>query len=322
MTKQPTLIIILILSLCLYNCKESEKVLDDKIEILKVLKIWNQNHNTKDLNSLANQYNTTVNYYGKEKSQEYIRNDKSTLFDQYKDFKQLDIEISEVYKDLINNKIKISFLKKVTVNSIDKDYPSYLVFKKVANEWKIIEENDLVTSDINFKKEEINKAKKIQGDFNGDGEKEYAWIVDPKRLLDSDYIFDESKLEEGELYLLQDEYIGGTKAVIHFSNKNIWPITVNSSMSELSTLGDLNNDGSDDILVYSSGRRNSALRVINANNYYKPEIIDPLFVNRNIFDTVQKEDMLKIVSPNIIKVTYSEFSDSGEYKLITKEIKL
>lgn len=70
----------------------------------------------------------------------------------------------------------------------------------------------------------------IKGDFNGDGKTEYVWVVAPKLNKD------------------QTGCIGPCEAHINFSDPNIKPIILNKSIGgTLTNLGDLNNDGKDDI---------------------------------------------------------------------------
>ncbi|KAA5826443.1 hypothetical protein FPF71_06400 [Algibacter amylolyticus] len=320
--KQNSALLIIILSILFSNCTNSQSENDEKSEVIEILNNWNKFHNEKDILNLLKLYNENVFYYGQNKSLNYITKDKSKLFKKFNSFKQENVRINELSRNLLNEEIKISFTKKVTIDSEEKDYPSYLILKKENDTWKISTESDLITNKNISEKSTSDDHKKISGDFNGDGKKEYAWIETPQRLVDSEYIIDESKLEEGEFHVLYGDFIGGAKSVIHFSNKTIWPITLDTANGELSNIGDLNDDGSDNICVYTSGGRSSALRVINANNYYKPNLIEPLFVNRNIYDSVQKEDMLEKISNKLIRVTYSTFSEKGEYELITKEIKL
>ncbi|SDI24716.1 hypothetical protein [Chryseobacterium jejuense] len=71
---------------------------------------------------------------------------------------------------------------------------------------------------------------KIQGDFDGNGTKEYAYI----KVADCN-----------------DECIGGCDTTVYFSDKNIKPfITSLANGGSLYNLGDLNNDGKDDIGFY------------------------------------------------------------------------
>ena len=73
-------------------------------------------------------------------------------------------------------------------------------------------------------------ADAIKGDFNGDGKTEHAWIIRPKLNKD----------ETG--------CIGPCEARINFSDPQIKPIILAKSIGgTLTNLGDLNNDGKDDI---------------------------------------------------------------------------
>ena len=70
----------------------------------------------------------------------------------------------------------------------------------------------------------------IKGDFNGDGKPEYAWITRPKLNKD------------------ETACIGPCEARINFSDPKIKSIILAKSIGgTLVNLGDLNNDGKDDI---------------------------------------------------------------------------
>ncbi|KJD35745.1 hypothetical protein PW52_08375 [Tamlana sedimentorum] len=321
--KNKLYLITITLSLLITNCSNSQTELsDEKSQIINFLKIWNNLHNEKNIGKLTDLYDKNVNYYGHNKSNNYIIEDKSKLFEKFKQFTQTNNGISELTKNLLENEIKIAFSKKVIVNGKTKYYPSYLILKHTNNYWKITTEGDLITDKIISKNKNTGNTKKILGDFNGDGKKEFAWIETPKRLVHSEYIIKEDELEEGEFGILYDDYIGCDNSVIHFSDKTIWPITINTTSGELTNIGDLNNDGSENISVYSNINAYSTLHILNVKNYYQPNLIDPISVNRNIYDNIQKENMLENLGNGSVKITYSTFTEKGEHELITKIIKL
>lgn len=76
---------------------------------------------------------------------------------------------------------------------------------------------------------------RISGDFDGDGQKEFAFPVKVKQGHGN-------PVEDGEA----DEY------AISFSNKNIKPINIGCCEARLVNENDLNNDGADDISVFQA----------------------------------------------------------------------
>ena len=64
-----------------------------------------------------------------------------------------DIDIQQIS----DTQYKAEFIKEVTTKKGTKDYPSYLVFKKIGNEWKLILESDTV-SDANIEKKKNQKT--------------------------------------------------------------------------------------------------------------------------------------------------------------------
>ena len=82
---------------------------------------------------------------------------------------------------------------------------------------------------VNFLFSQISDVK-IEGDYNGDGKKEFAYAT----------VSDCS-----------DECEGNCITIIHFSDEKIKPITIkNAKNGDLYNLKDLNNDGADEIGFY------------------------------------------------------------------------
>lgn len=80
----------------------------------------------------------------KKKNIAYCIENKNELFQKYKNFSHEIVGDIQIEKKSANV-FKSNFVKKVTVNEDVKDYPSYLVFRKNNEGWKIIEESDQIT---------------------------------------------------------------------------------------------------------------------------------------------------------------------------------
>jgi hypothetical protein len=193
---------------------------------------WNKAHSSKDVSVFSNLFNNTVLFYGTQMDKNSCIENKLSLFKENPDLYQ------QIYGDIqivnINNtEVKCSFVKRVTVKQATIDYPSYLIFRKVDENWKIVTEGDLVT-DKNLSKTQSVKTNipndAIKGDFNGDGILDYMWLVKPK--MDDD----------------GNSCIGDCISYIKFSDQNIPSIKVEDCIHGTpSNEGDLNKNGGDEI---------------------------------------------------------------------------
>jgi hypothetical protein len=207
----------------------SDRKSSDSVYVSSLVKEWNKAHASKDVGVFTNLYSNSILYYGKQKDKNYCLESKLSLFRKYPDYYQ---QISgDIQCEKINEtKFKCSFVKRITFNQKTKDYPSYLVFTKEQNAWKITTEGDLVTDKNLAKAKEVKVPKDaIKGDFNGDGVPDYAWLVPPK----------ESECGDCD---------GNCTSYIKFSDITIPSIKVESCISGNPTnLGDLNKNGTDEI---------------------------------------------------------------------------
>ena len=196
----------------------------------KMVNDWNQAINSKDVRKLSGLYSNTIFYYGSVKDKNSCIENILALFKKYPDYYQ------QIYGGIQIEKIseiefKFSFVKRVTYKLKTEDYPSYLSISKEREVWKITKIGDLVT-DKNIAKAKSVKVPKhaIEGDYNGDGILDYAWLVPPK--LD----------KEGM------DCIGDCFSFIEFSDPLIPRIKVTNCISGTpNNLGDLNRDGTDEI---------------------------------------------------------------------------
>lgn len=122
----------------------------DTVAVKNVVKAWNAAHNTQDVDILNELYGSTLLFYTKEYSKENCVNVKLDAFKTYTEFKQVlltDITI----KTYEGGVIKCDFTKEVARKSKKKTtsnigtYPSYLLIKKIGNQFLIVGESDLIT---------------------------------------------------------------------------------------------------------------------------------------------------------------------------------
>lgn len=216
---------------CNNQSKENSKnPTSDTDDFNKLVSDWNNAHCSKDIGMLTSLYDNTILYYGTQKDKNSCIESKLSLFKKYPDYYQ------QIFGDIRNEKIndteiKCSFVKRVTFNQQTKDYPSYIIFSKKTDSWKIITEGDLVT-DKNLAKAKDVKVPKdaVKGDFNGDGILDYAWLVPPK--IDSEGM----------------DCVGECTSYIKFSDATIPSVKVEQCIGGYPTnLGDLNKNGTDEI---------------------------------------------------------------------------
>jgi serine/threonine protein kinase len=199
----------------------------EPIDFRKLSYDWNDAHLTKDSAAFNRLFDETVLFYGMTKEKSYCIDAKMKFFKKYPSLNQ-EIYGNITIEEQTNGTVKASFEKRVTIDNKATIYPSYLIFKKINHSWKIITESDLVT-DTNIAKKNI-PGNAIKGDFNGDGNLDYMWIIEPKITKDG------------------DDCVGGCILQIKFSDSSIPIIKIDQSIGgSLSNLGDLNNNGTDEV---------------------------------------------------------------------------
>jgi hypothetical protein len=211
------------------NKNNSKSTTGDKEDFNKVVSDWNNAHSLKNIGVFTNLYDTSILYYGIQKDKNTCIESKLALFKKYPDYNQQ--IFGNIQQEKINGTgIKCSFMKRVTINHQTKDYPSYLIFLKKQDRWKIVTEGDLVTDENLAKAKEMNiKTDTIKGDFNGDGMLDYAWVV---------------PATDPECQDCKDNYT----SYIKFSDIHFPSIKVKDCIGgTLTNLGDLNKNGTDEI---------------------------------------------------------------------------
>jgi ketosteroid isomerase-like protein len=127
----------------------------DIAEFKQLVADWNKAHSSKDVGVFSNLFENSILFYGVQQDKNTCIESKLSFFKKYPDFYQQifgDVQVEQIN----DNEVKCSFVKRVTVNQSTNDYPSYLIFKKSADSWKIVTEGDLVT-DKNLAKNETTK---------------------------------------------------------------------------------------------------------------------------------------------------------------------
>lgn len=188
------------------------------LKINNALQIWNNDHNTGNLNELSKLYTPTeVIYYGKLLSKNSIIKNKLVYLKKYpKYYQSIDnISIHSITPQLYS----VKFNKYITKQNKSTKVFGYLIFKIKDNAIFIVDEGDQTTL-----------SGKNYGDYNGDGKKESMSLVAP------------------ELSRVDGECIGSCNCYIKFSDINIPSIRMEMCIDGApENLGDLNNNKTDEI---------------------------------------------------------------------------
>lgn len=117
---------------------------------------WNKAHNTRNYALLRNIYASRVMAYGTSFTADDLIKQKQKFIKKNPDFAQeIQGEISVSFTD--ETTAYVSFVKEGTIKGKTKEYPSYLEFKLIKNEWRIITESDEIT-DANLTKKKQKKS--------------------------------------------------------------------------------------------------------------------------------------------------------------------
>ena len=119
-------------------------------EVKKMVELWNKASSNGELTVLEDMLADKVEYYQSTVTKDEYIKDQKKFFEKNPVYGQVikgDIKIQQISE----TQYKAEFVKEVTTKKGTKDYPSYLIFKKIGNEWKLILETDTV-SDANIEK--------------------------------------------------------------------------------------------------------------------------------------------------------------------------
>ena len=182
---------------CIYllsACNISSKPSVDTPDFEKLVSDWDKAHNTKDVAAFSNLFDSSVFFYGTQMDKNACIESKLSLFKKYPDFyEQIFGEIQ--VENLNDSSVRCSFVKRVTVTQETKDYPAYLIFKKVGNDWKINTEGDLTT--------DKNLAKKTDGTISTETKTSLSSALFVSGLT-SAKVFTSEQADKGSEYLYKD----------------------------------------------------------------------------------------------------------------------
>jgi hypothetical protein len=269
---------------------------------------WNKAHLSKDVSVFLNLFHDSIFFYGVQQHKNSSIESKLSLFKKYPDFYQQifgDIQIDNIS----NTEVKCSFVKRVTVNQATKDYPSYLIFKKFGDNWKIVTEGDLVT-DKNLAKNKSNVPKNaVKGDFNGDGKLDYMWLIPPKIKTDGE----------------DPVCIGDCISYIKFSDASIPSIIIENCIGGGPiNHGDLNKDGTDEIGLLP-GWFTSCWRDYHVWAFINGEwinAVEPFPTHCNQWDEGINPIEIDFNKNGYVIIRYSEFSEDTEKWTKSKSVKI
>ncbi|MFC4677120.1 hypothetical protein [Dysgonomonas termitidis] len=144
---------IIALGLCVYistlrhdsTLAEPREATEKTIEELRKLVFqWNDAHLSKDTGLFSDLFNGIVLFYGTQLDKNICIEKKISLFSKIPDFKQAIFGNIDVEK-ISDAEYRCNFMKRVTADNNVTDYPSYLVFREINGDWKIVTESDLIT---------------------------------------------------------------------------------------------------------------------------------------------------------------------------------
>lgn len=123
---------------------QSIDVQSEKIVFEKMIFEWNKKHQLKDVFLLESLYAKNVNFYGQQLSLKDCLDRKNELMCNDQTFSQ-SLLGNIICTTLNNGDVLCDFNKSVKMNGKAGIYPSYLVFRKIDGEWKIVTESDKQT---------------------------------------------------------------------------------------------------------------------------------------------------------------------------------
>jgi hypothetical protein len=298
------LFVVCLLSALFYSCSEEAKVQsegnksEDKSfsEVKLLAQEWNQAHLKRDVGIFAKVYSDRVFYYGSDYDKNSCIQSKLNFFKKHPEYVQNikgDIQVERIE----SNKVKCSFTKEVFMDGKMSEFPSYLVFAQVNEGWKIDTESDLVT-DGNLAKRNSSSSNipqgAVKGDYNGDGEYEYMWLIEPK--------------------LTNDEMncVGSCASYIKFSDSRIHDIKIEDCIGGSPyNHGDLNGNGTDEIGLlpgwFTSCWRDYLVWTFKNGNWIYA--VDPITTHCNLWDSGVEPIAIDRNRPGNVLIHFSEYTE-------------
>ena len=291
-----------LLAVLLFGCNEVNPKGEN--EVRKFVTQWNDDHTQLKSPYLVDDYMDVVTYYGKERTRNQVQQDKNLLFQQFPDYTQRILNDQlEITKE--EGTFLVTFIKHVSYNGIEADYPSYLSMIYKNGNFKILREGVAETAkDLDapiFPNARANNAlitnnRQLFGDFNGDGLSDYAAVISPELIASTNT--DAQSSDEVKCK-------GGCNSVITFSTKDLKDITIEGAYrSQLENLKDLNSDGADEIGFWDLKPTTKSLYVFDATT--GTLLTEPIVINTTVHKDLKLIDVFKKTGPNKITVTHSE----------------
>jgi len=219
-----------IFAACNSNSVNNNKETSDSAKVRQLVYDWNKEFISNDSNAFLILLDDSIQYYGFQQYKSNLMEAELLIFKKYPDFKQ------EIYGDVKIDTLSkaeaiCSFVRRITINHKSLDYPTYLIFKKSLEAWKIVAEGDYISKNDLTNKSNIPKDA-VLGDYNGDGKLDYMWLVPPK-IKSGNEEFD---------------CVGECDSYIKFSDTSLSLIKIENCIGgQPFNHGDLNKNGTDEI---------------------------------------------------------------------------
>ena len=287
----------------------STEVQTEETDFVALVKEWNKANSSKDYEALSKLFDNNVLFYGMQLNKNACIENKQMAFKKSPDFYQQiygDVDVEKIS----DTEVKCSFVKRVTIDGQTNDYPSYLNFRKVGDEWKISVESDLITDENLAKRAEKKNLTREMGerydvpgtyDFNGDGKKESCYLLEPKKYNDEDHFM---------------ECEGDCNCLIMFSDSNIPPIEVETCIGGKPKIyGDLDGNGTIEIGIWPWWWTSCwhTFYIYTLENGEWKDFVEPFPVHCNLLEALE-ESSDQIIEPvpgqkGMFKILYSYFDE-------------
>jgi len=303
----------LIILLC-YSC--NDKNTNEKEHIIEFVNEWNTAHSQLESPYLSRYYSYVVDYYGNEFGRNEVQRHKKLLFEKFPDYNQ-SIPENKMTIKRVDGKYLVEFMKEVKYADTSETYKSYLSIVKRNKNFQIFlegidEKYDMDSPIFPTNREKvmlISNKRQLFGDFNGDGQSDYANVISPEIISKQN----------------SDDTSGNTvrcktacNSIIVFSDRNLQEITVEGAYeSKLENLKDINSDGADEIGFLDIKPTSKTLYIYSAIN--GELLCEPVYINTAVHKDLDFIDLFKKTGPNKINITFSEKSN-GRWSLKSEEI--